>query len=87
MTNLLSYALVLTTLALAASPAAAQGAPWCFSESGSRGSGAVTCSFYSFEQCLATASGIGGSCGPNAYSSYGAPYPADPRTVKRKQRR
>ena len=87
MTNFLSYGLVLTALALAASPAAAQGRPWCFSESGSRGSGAVTCTFYSFEQCLATASGIGGSCGPNPYPSYGASHPADTPTVRRKQRR
>ena len=89
MTNILSCGLVLTALALTASPAAAQGGgrPWCFYESGNRGgSGAVTCTFYSFEQCMATASGIGGSCAPNPYPSSGASYPADASTGRRKQR-
>jgi hypothetical protein len=88
MANILSCGLVLAALALAASPAAAQGGgrPWCFYESGNRGSGAVTCTFYSFEQCMATASGIGGSCARNPYPSSGASYPADASTVKRKQR-
>ena len=86
MTNVLSCGLVLTALALAASPAAAQGRPWCFYESGNRGSGAVLCTFYSFDQCMATASGIGGSCARNPYPSSGASYPADPSTVRRKQR-
>jgi hypothetical protein len=64
MTTTLNCGIVLTALALAASPAAAQYAPWCFSDSGRRG-GTVTCTFYSFEQCMATARGIGGSCSPN----------------------
>jgi Protein of unknown function (DUF3551) len=87
MTNLLSHALMLSALALAASPAAAQGAPWCFSESGREGSGAVSCTFYSYQQCLATLSGIGGSCVPNPYPSHGAPSPTEGRSGKRKPAR
>ena len=85
MTNLLSCGLVLIALAFTASPAAAQWAPWCLYES-DRDSGAVTCIFHSFEQCLATRSGIGGSCARNPYLS-GAPYPGDGQTEKRKLRR
>jgi hypothetical protein len=85
MTNLMSRGLVLTVFALAASPAAAQGRPWCLSENDSRG--AVTCSFYTFEQCLATRSGIGGSCAPNPYPSYGARDSGDGPTERRKRRR
>jgi hypothetical protein len=71
MTNALSCSLVLMALAITASPAVAQYAPWCFYESGRNSSGAVTCTFYSFAQCMATASGIGGSCGPNPYPGQG----------------
>jgi hypothetical protein len=83
MTNLLSCALALIALALAAGPAAAQGAPWCFAESGRNATGAVLCTFYSFQQCMATQSGLGGSCYPNPYPSRGAPSPTDGRTTKR----
>jgi hypothetical protein len=86
MTRLLSCGLLLTALALASSPVAAQNAPWCFSESGNRASGAVTCAFYSFEQCLETLRGIGGSCAPNPFFSYGKPYRPDGRTGKRNRR-
>ena len=87
MTNLLSRGLLLTAFALAASPAAAQWAPWCLSESGNRGSGAVTCTFYSFEQCMATLMGIGGSCGPNPYAAHGTPYPGGGQGRKSRQYR
>jgi hypothetical protein len=85
MTDLLCRALVLAALALATSPAAAQGAPWCLYENDSRG--AVRCSFYTFEQCLATRSGLGGSCGANPYPSRGARYGGDAPTERRKRRR
>jgi Protein of unknown function (DUF3551) len=44
-------------------PAEAQNYPWCAYEN-LRG-GATNCGFSTFQQCLATVSGIGGSCGPN----------------------
>jgi hypothetical protein len=71
MAHLVRYALVFAGLALTTSPGAAQYAPWCFSDSGRDDSGAVTCTFYSFEQCMATARGIGGSCSPNPYPGGG----------------
>ena len=85
MTNLLSRGLVLAALALTASPAAAQGRAWCLSENTSRG--AVMCSFYTFEQCLETRSGLGGSCAANPYPSYAAPYSGDGPAERRKRRR
>jgi Protein of unknown function (DUF3551) len=85
MTNLLSRGLVLAALALTASPAAAQGRAWCLYENNSRG--AVRCSFYTFEQCQETRSGLGGSCAANPYPSHGAPYSGDRPTEGRKRRR
>jgi hypothetical protein len=34
--------------------------------------GATNCGFYSFEQCRATVSGVGGFCQPNPFSAYGS---------------
>jgi uncharacterized protein DUF3551 len=78
MTNLSRYALALTVLALTPSAAAAQGAPWCFYETGRGATGAVTCTFYSFEQCMATLWGNGGSCSRNPYPTRGG-YSTDGR--------
>lgn len=81
----LSYILLLSALVLPASPAAAQYAPWCFIEGGNRGSGATSCTFYSFAQCEATRIGIGGVCQPNPYTAYGAPRPGEGRTQPRRR--
>ena len=67
MRSLLRSGVVLSALFAAASPAAAQYAPWCMSEVGRAGSGATTCIYYSFAQCMATQSGIGGICFQNPY--------------------
>ena len=45
-------------------PAAAQNYPWCAYLDLGKG-GATNCGFATFQQCLATVTGIGGSCGPN----------------------
>ena len=45
-------------------PAAAQNYPWC-AYYNLRHGGATNCGFATFQQCLATVSGIGGNCGPN----------------------
>jgi hypothetical protein len=85
LTHLLSAGLVLLTLlAFAVNPAAAQGAAWCLSENNARG--AVICSFHTFEQCLATRSGLGGSCGPNPYPSISR-YSTDGSAGRRYRRR
>jgi Protein of unknown function (DUF3551) len=45
-------------------PAAAQNYAWCaYYDFGQ--DGATNCGFSTFQQCLATVSGVGGSCGPN----------------------
>jgi hypothetical protein len=38
-------------------------APWCLAHTDR--SGIVECSFYTFQQCLETRSGVGGGCEPN----------------------
>jgi hypothetical protein len=44
--------------------AQAQNYPWCANYSG-RGGGGTNCGFTSFEQCMATVSGLGGFCDRN----------------------
>ncbi len=40
--------------------------PWCAFYSGD-GGGGTNCGFLTLEQCRATVSGVGGSCGPNQF--------------------
>jgi Protein of unknown function (DUF3551) len=40
--------------------------PWCAVYSG-RGGGASNCGFRTWDQCMATVSGIGGFCQPNQF--------------------
>jgi uncharacterized protein DUF3551 len=51
-------------LAAITTPAQAQSYPWC-AYYGGRFGGASNCGFSTFQQCLATISGIGGYCQPN----------------------
>jgi hypothetical protein len=47
-------------------PAAAQTYPWCaYYNFGKDGGGTENCGFSTFQQCLATVTGIGGNCGQN----------------------
>jgi len=73
-------ALVLVTVAaFAAQPAAAAyNLPWCAKYYDSN---VVACSFTSFEQCMASVSGVGGHCTQNILYPPRAPY-AEPRQVK-----
>jgi hypothetical protein len=41
----------------------AQAAPWCANMGGR--DGGWDCGYYTFDQCMATARGLGGSCAPN----------------------
>ena len=50
--------------ALLGSRAEAQNYPWCAIYSGDMG-GATNCGFTTFQQCMATVSGMGGFCQPN----------------------
>ncbi len=61
--------MVLASAAWDVAQAGNQTAPWCASQSG-RGGG-YDCSYYTFEQCMATARGLGGSCAQNPLVIYG----------------
>ena len=56
-----------------AKPAEARDYPWCAYYGPTFG--ATNCGWATFEQCLATVRGIGGSCGPNPQYQ-GQPWPA-----------
>jgi Protein of unknown function (DUF3551) len=74
---------MLLTIAATGTPAEAQNYPWCaIYGSGSVGGGR-NCGFWTFEQCQATISGIGGTCmqnttyaGPGSVASSSTNYPA-----------
>jgi hypothetical protein len=58
--------------------AEAQNYPWCAYYN--MGAGATNCGFATSQQCMATVSGVGGSCGPNPmYQPAPGPYPRHPR--------
>jgi len=57
----------------------AQTAPWCANLGGR--DGGWDCGYYTFDQCMATARGLGGSCAPNP-RALAAPKPP-PRRVRR----
>ena len=66
----------LVALVLTSAPASAffkrdLNAPWCLAYSGT--DGIVECSFYTFEQCMETLWGVGGSCQPNYNMRYSKP--------------
>ena len=48
-------------------PAAAQNSAWCAEYNFGFG-GARNCGFATYQQCLATVRGVGGSCSPSPYS-------------------
>jgi hypothetical protein len=56
------FGIVFVTAAIG-TPARADG-PWCAFYNGHFG-GASNCGFHTYEQCLATISGVGGWCQPN----------------------
>lgn len=59
-------------LAIGAAPATARDYPWC-SKTPDTG-GFPQCSFMTFEQCVATVSGLGGDCVQNPAIGYGQGY-------------
>jgi hypothetical protein len=74
----LALAAVVTAGALDATPASAQGA-WCAQYNGR---GGTNCGFYTWEQCRAAVSGVGGFCSPSPYAYYPEPQPI-PRKLRR----
>jgi hypothetical protein len=69
--------LLTAVLALAAMSAPVQAEPykWCAQYSGD-GDGGRNCGFVSFEQCMQTVRGMGGSCEPNLFYTGPADQPA-----------
>ena len=61
---LFAAALIAAASALASS-AQAQNYPWCAVYGGGMGGGGQNCGFTTFEQCMATLSGMGGFCNRN----------------------
>ena len=68
-----SILLAVSILPATSAPVWAQGQPfpydpypWCAVYSG-RGGGASNCGFRTWDQCMATVSGIGGFCQPNQF--------------------
>jgi Domain of unknown function (DUF4399)/Protein of unknown function (DUF3551) len=81
---LICVSLAIMALAVERSPAAAQSA-WCAYYKGGSG---TSCGFATFEQCLASVSGVGGTCGrnPAAGRSYEGGVPARSRISREEQR-
>jgi hypothetical protein len=65
----LAGAAFVTVGALGATPASAEGA-WCAQYGGSSSGSATNCGFYTFEQCRAAISGVGGFCSHTPYKWY-----------------
>jgi hypothetical protein len=45
--------------------------PWCANYDGGKGFGGQNCGFSTWDQCMATVSGIGGFCVPNQFYNPG----------------
>jgi hypothetical protein len=58
----LSILALLASAVTLAAPARAQNYPWCAIYSGGAAGGGTNCGFVSFEQCMATAIGLGSFC-------------------------
>lgn len=56
---------ICSAMAVESPRAEAQNYPWCANYGSSFGEGGTNCGFTTREQCLATVSGIGGSCDRN----------------------
>lgn len=74
--------LIVTATALTG-PAEAQNYPWCAHTS--RTGGGMNCSFTTFEQCMKTASGMGGFCEQNTQYQPPAGSRAPAKTQKSRQ--
>ena len=61
--------LLVTTFGFAACASAEIYYPWCTNYGGGDDGGGTNCGFSTYEQCMATISGIGGFCDPNPFYS------------------
>jgi hypothetical protein len=82
MRTIVVVAAALGALSLTSIHARADGA-WCAYYT----KGATNCGFHSYAQCLATVSGIGGSCAPNpAFQTYSPGYQGGTADLRRRVR-
>ncbi len=73
--SILALALI-AAAAFFAGPAKAQNYPWCAIYSGGAVGGGTNCGFVSYEQCMATARGLGSFCYRNTqYVPPAGPHP------------
>jgi hypothetical protein len=85
--RLLHAPLMMATLLAAVTAAHAQSAydyPWCAVYGDSSGPGTISCYYKTREQCMATLSGIGGTCILSPYYGHG---PRNDRPPPRRERR
>jgi len=74
MKTILSALAILAAMPALSTAVRAQNNPWCAQYSGGPLGGAMNCGFVSFQQCLATVSGIGGFCVRNALYQPSGPH-------------
>jgi hypothetical protein len=79
---LTAAACAVLAFAAGAAPARAADAPFCLENYSRTGPGKV-CNFYTYAQCVAASSGVGGSCSANPWYVY----PAEPATRRPRARR
>jgi Protein of unknown function (DUF3551) len=63
----LAAAFAIAAISASPTPAAAIEYPWCVSYGDFDGGGGRNCGFVSYEQCMETARGAGGSCERNLF--------------------
>jgi Protein of unknown function (DUF3551) len=73
MKPMLCAAAIAAATSIFGAPAHAQNYPWCAQYSDGPLGGATNCGFVSFQQCLATVTGIGGFCVRNTLYQPSAP--------------
>ena len=77
MKHLLFVIAIFASFVVTGSRAEAQNYPWCAQYDGGNNGGGMNCGFVSFDQCLATVSGIGGFCiQNNTYRPPPGPHPS-----------
>jgi hypothetical protein len=76
--------LAIASVGAVAPPAAAEGLPYCI-KGCDFGGGTGDCSFYSYQQCLATASGRDATCAANPYYNARAEMQSDRGRMSRRR--
>lgn len=72
---LLSTLTLIVAITALGTSAYAQNYPWCAIYNGGAAGGGTNCGFVSFEQCMATARGLGSFCYRNTQYALPGPHP------------